>query len=178
MMTLPMSTPRLVVRLMTDSDARPLAAYRSDPEVARHQSWEAPFPVEHAVDLIAGQAELAGPTPGHWIQLAVEVSSTMVGDVAVHLDASGSIAEIGYTLDPAHQGRGYAVEAVGAVVDALFASRVHRIEAGVDPANRASRRVLERAGFIREALLRQAYRDGDHWIDDERWGLLAGDQRP
>ncbi|HSL58304.1 MAG TPA: GNAT family N-acetyltransferase [Acidimicrobiales bacterium] len=173
---LPLRTDRLVVRRMTPADAAALAAYRSHPDVARHQSWDAPFPISSAVELIAGQGDLAGPTPGHWVQLAVEVGTTMVGDVAVRLDDAGSVAEVGYTLDPAHQGHGHAVEAVGAVVDALLAAGVHRVEAGLDPSNGPSRRVLERLGFVLEGVARQAHLERGEWVDDERWGLLADDR--
>lgn len=176
MIPLPIATARLLLRCMRPDDAEAFAAYRSHPEVACYQGWEVPYPPERARRLLDDQADLPGPTPGAWVQLAVDVGSALAGDVAVHLDAAAAVAEVGYTLDPVHQGRGYAVEAVGAVVDALFARGVHRVEAVVDPANRASRRVLERLGFEREGVARQAHHDGGGWTDDERWGLLRDDR--
>ena len=60
----------------------------------------------------------------------------------------GRIATIGYSLATAHQGKGLAREAVGAVVDRLFdVLGVHRVEAGVDPRNIASARLVEDLGF-------------------------------
>lgn len=173
---LPLVTARLIVRRVTHDDAETLAAYRSDPEVARFQSWETPYPLAQARRLVEDLGRFDGPAPGEWVQLAVEHEGAMVGDVAVHLDEAGTTAEIGYTLARDHQGKGLAVEAVGAVVDALLDAGVHRIEAGVDPRNAPSRRVLEHLGFELEGVARSAFRVGDAWVDDERWSLLPADR--
>ena len=73
---------------------------------------------------------------------------THVGDLCFKgLDPSGT-AEIGYGIQEAYQGQGYAAEAVDAVVAwALRQPAVTRVEAETEPNNRASRRVLEKCGF-------------------------------
>jgi RimJ/RimL family protein N-acetyltransferase len=177
MLPLPLRTARLEVRLMAPGDAQALARYRSLPEVARHQSWETPFTVEQARAMLADQQGLAGPMAGRWVQLAVEQGGEVVGDVAVHLSDDGATAEIGFTMHPAQQGRGFATEAAGAVVDGLLVDGVHRVEASVAPMNHASRRVLEHLGFRLEGVARQAFRGREGWEDDERWSLLAHDRR-
>lgn len=64
--------------------------------------------------------------------------------------------EIGYRLfDPRDQGRGIMTEAVTLTVGYLFASkRIERVQAAVIVGNEASRRVLEKAGFQKEGVLR------------------------
>jgi RimJ/RimL family protein N-acetyltransferase len=176
MIELPLSTARLTIRRFEPGDAGALAAYRSHPDVARFQSWEAPFSLAAAEALLASQSATPGPRPTEWVQLAVEHGGAVVGDVAVHLDERGAVAEIGYTLHPDQQGQGLASEAVGAVVDALLADGVHRVEAGVDPRNLPSRRLLERLGFVREGTARQVFPSGATWDDDERWALLRDDR--
>ena len=52
---LPIETPRLVLRTFAPQDATALAAYRSDPDVARYQSWAAPYSEEAASGLIAAR---------------------------------------------------------------------------------------------------------------------------
>lgn len=47
-----LETPRLILRPFQDSDLEPFVAYRSDPEVARYQGWEAPYSVESAMEFI------------------------------------------------------------------------------------------------------------------------------
>lgn len=71
-----------------------------------------------------------------------------VGDLSFKgLKADGS-AEIGYGIDPAFWGNGYATEAVAAAVDwALAQPGVTQIEAETDPDNGASQRVLAKCGF-------------------------------
>lgn len=67
-------------------------------------------------------------------------------------------AEIGYELDPACWGQGVMPEALGAIVGYGFETMgLHSIEANIDPENTGSRRVLEKLGFEREALLRDSY---------------------
>jgi RimJ/RimL family protein N-acetyltransferase len=171
---LPFSTPRLVLRLFTLDDAAAFAAYRSDPDVARYQSWQAPYPLALAKAFIAKLAGMVGPVAGDWVQIAVEHDDVLAGDVAVGLSKDGLIATIGYTLAPAQHGKGLAVEAVGAVVDRLFADvGVHRVEASVDPRNVASARLVESLGFELEGVARDAVRDGDGWADDAHHALTA-----
>jgi [ribosomal protein S5]-alanine N-acetyltransferase len=76
-------------------------------------------------------------------------------------------AVIGYSVDAAHQGRGYATEAVGAVIRHAFDTlNLHRLHTSYQPANKASARVLEKLGFAIEGYARKfllldgAWRDG------------------
>jgi RimJ/RimL family protein N-acetyltransferase len=97
----------------------------------------------------------------------------LVGDAAVGLDPTGSVAGLGYTLAPASQGRGFASEAAAALVDAVFArTPVHRMLVTLDPDNHASLRVVEPLGFRYEGLARQAERIRGEWVDDLRFALL------
>ncbi len=157
---------------MSAADAPAFAAYRSEPAVARYQSWTAPYPLESAHRLIDEQP--AEPTAGRWIQLAIEHDGQLVGDVAVGLSGDGKVATIGYTLASAHQGSGLATEAAGAVVDRLFDGwDVHRVEASLDPRNVASAQVVERLGFEFEGTaISSVWSDGE-WTDDDRYALTA-----
>jgi RimJ/RimL family protein N-acetyltransferase len=169
---LPISTDRLTLRAFTVADAARLAAYRSDPAVARYQSWTVPFSVERAKQLIAEQDHLAGPIPGAWFQIAIDRGGTLVGDVAVHLSDDGSTAEVGCTLAAEHHGHGWAREAVAALVDALFAeAEVQRIEARIDPRNDASIRLFQHLGFVHEGTDVAAVLIADEWCDDARYAL-------
>ena len=171
---LPIVAERLRLRRFGPDDAPAFAAYRSDPVVARYQSWATPFDLEAAERFIADQADLDGPTPGEWIQIAVEHGGELAGDVAVGLDGDGQIASIGYTLAAAYQGRGLAREAVRVVLDQLFDGMgIHRAEAGLDPRNVASARLLEDLGFDFEGTSVSAVFAGGEWTDDARYGLTA-----
>jgi RimJ/RimL family protein N-acetyltransferase len=183
MSVVPLSTPRLTLRMLRPTDAARLATYRDDPETAHFQDWVLPYTVEQAVDLASGQLDLDDVTSGRWIQLAIDHvdgddgSVTMVGDVGIGLDDAGRVASIGYTLAPGWRGRGLAREAVAAVVDALFAHlEVHRIVATLDPDNAASERLLVALGFVREGVLRQSIEVRGEWVDDLVYSLLRSDR--
>lgn len=147
-------SPRLCLRRLRPDDATTLARYRGLPEVARFQSWES-FGPDDAARLIADQAAVLPDTPGTWLQLAAVLvgSGEVVGDCGIHVRADDPRqVELGITLAPAHQGRGLAAEAVGAVLGWVFGPLgKHRASAVTDAANAPAARLFERAGFRREA---------------------------
>lgn len=171
-----LQTDRLTIRMMSHDDVTAFTHYRKLPGVARYQEWPKPYTRDLAHELVDEMDELDGPTPNRWVQLAVDDGERLVGDVAVWLDAAGTFATIGYTLDPEFQGRGYAVEAVQAVIGWLFRHQgVHRIAATIDPRNLASSRVLERCGFEYVGTARSAALVDGEWTDDARFSLLEPD---
>jgi RimJ/RimL family protein N-acetyltransferase len=152
---LALTSSRLTLRRLAPADAAALVAYRSLPEVALYQSWEA-FGPDDAVQLIADKAAVVPGTPGTWLQLAIVLTETetLIGDLGLHFIASGypQQVELGVTLAPAYQGRGLATEAIGRAVDYVFGSfDVHRITATTDADNRPSAALFRRAGFRQEA---------------------------
>jgi RimJ/RimL family protein N-acetyltransferase len=82
--------------------------------------------------------------------------------------------KLGYLIgEKSFWGRGYATEAVRAVVAHAFGPLgLRRIGAGAYATNPASIRVLEKAGFRREGVLRSHVRRGDAFIDEILFGLL------
>ncbi|MDO8389970.1 MAG: GNAT family N-acetyltransferase [Actinomycetota bacterium] len=170
---LPLHTTRLTVRMLRAADLPAFVGYRNDTEVAHYQDWPLPYTEGHGDALAASQEALNGPSPGVWVQLAVDHAGQMVGDVAVGLSVDGRTATVGYTIARAHQGHAFAGEAVAAVVDALCAHGVHRFEASLDPRNVASMRVVESVGFQFESLVHDAFISGGDWVDDLRYSLLA-----
>jgi aminoglycoside 6'-N-acetyltransferase len=172
-----LSSRRLVLRPFRPGDVAAFAAYRSDPDVARFQSWETPVSEDAAARLIG---EFAGDDPRApgWFQWAVELRSgpALIGDVGVNLDDNRMQAEIGFTLAPAYQGHGYAAEAVRRILDHLFtAEGLQRVSAECDARNERSARLLERVGFRPEGRrARNTWIKGE-WTDDLLFGLLADD---
>lgn len=170
-------TPRLTVRAARAADAPTFTAYRSDPEVARYQDWDMPYDAERALARLEAQSEVDDVVEGSWVSFAIETQGEVIGDVVACVRAGGGIAEIGFTLAPAHHGRGYATEAAAAMVDHLFAHHgVHRIEASLDPENIASMRVLEAIGMRDEGVTRRSYLVRSEWVDDLRMAMLATDR--
>lgn len=181
---LPLDTPRLRLRVLQPADLDTLIEYRNDPDTARFQFWDLPYTRARAEGEFADQAGLDDILPSGWTQIAVDLRDPaltteprLVGDLAVGLEHDGAIATIGYTIAPAWRRRGMAREAVGALVDALFAHTVaHRIVASLDPLNTASERLLIGLGFHREGVARQAYPVRGEWTDDLIYSLLRSDR--
>ncbi|BCJ40463.1 N-acetyltransferase [Actinoplanes ianthinogenes] len=170
-----MATERLILRRFRPTDAPTLAEYRSDPDVARYQSWDAPFPLDKAMTAVRNFAASSPDQPG-WFQYAIEhkIERALIGDVAVRLHDNLRQAEIGFTLAPAYQKLGFATEAVSAVLDRLFRLQgLHRVMGECDARNVASAALMERLGFTREGLLRQQTFIKGEWTDDLLYGILA-----
>jgi aminoglycoside 6'-N-acetyltransferase len=107
------ATEHLVLRRMTNDDAAALAAYRSDPVQARYQSWETPYPLDSARALIAQMRNVRFAQPGVWLQIGIETSGRLIGDIAVRVDGDQARqATVGFTLAADAQGHGYATEAL------------------------------------------------------------------
>jgi [ribosomal protein S5]-alanine N-acetyltransferase len=161
-------TPRLIARRFGPRDLAPFVAMRDDPEVARYQSWER-YAEEDGRRFIAELARMQPGDPG-WFQIALEekASGRLLGDCGLFIDgADPRLARIGYTIARPFWGRGFATEAVAALTAFAFESfRLHRITASVDPRNAASCRVLEKAGYVKEAHFRQSEWFKGHWADD------------
>ncbi|MFD8082743.1 GNAT family N-acetyltransferase [Kitasatospora sp. NPDC059722] len=144
-------TDRLRLRRFRLDDAPALARYRSDPEVARFQSWRSPIDPAQAAAIVAGYRAESPEGPG-FFQWAIELREHpgLIGDLAVGTVAArggGLWALLGITVAPEYQRRGYAGEAMGAVAAHLRARGVRRVAAECDVRNTASARMLRRAGF-------------------------------
>jgi RimJ/RimL family protein N-acetyltransferase len=168
-------TERLTLRRFTPNDAEAFAAYRSDPDVARFQSWNAPVPFTEAQKKVEEFAHGDPEAPG-WFQYAVDLDGVLIGDLGLNLHENLMQAELGFTLAPAYQGQGYATEAVRGLLNHLFVEReLHRVSAECDARNTASARLLERAGFTQEGLrLSNTWFKGE-WTDDLLFGFLRRD---
>ena len=149
-----LTSARLRLRPLHRDDAEALCAYRSLPEVARYQGWDT-FGPDDAARLIESQLTAEPDVPGTWFQLAIVHSSTgvVIGDCGLHCPKeSPRQMEIGITLAPGYQGRRYAEEAVGCLLDDLFGRLdKHRVFAHVDVLNRPAVALCRRLGFRQEA---------------------------
>jgi len=87
-------------------------------------------------------------------------------------------AQIGYWMGERYAGRGFMQEALGLVIPFCFDTlRLHRIEAACIPKNNRSSRLLEKAGFKREGLLRSYLRINGSWQDHYLYALIADEHR-
>lgn len=178
--TLPIiTTPRVVLRWISEEDIDSLYEIFSSPQVMRYWS-SAPLPDrEAAADL---QREIAegneSETMLKW-GLALRDSDTVIGTTTLfNLSLDNGRAELGYAMAHAHWGKGYMNEALTALVSHAFeVMELRRLEADVDPRNAASIRTLERLGFQREGFLRERWHVNGEIQDAFFYGLLRREWR-
>lgn len=144
-----LETQRLWLRWPRAKDAASIAATAARREVAEMTARiPHPYP-EGAADQWVLAAREAN-AEGREINLVITLASgkrEVVGQVSARRGETGGV-EIGYLVAPDHWGRGYATEAVHALVDAVFMlSREPAIEAAVRVVNTASQGVLRKCGF-------------------------------
>ena len=165
MNTIEIATERLILRPFQADDLEAFVAYRSDPDVARYQSWDHTYSMADAESFLSSQREPVFGQPGEWLQLAIvdRAGGAVYGDCAVRV-ATGqpATAEIGVTLAQASQRKGLATEALTAVLAELFERHgIHRVFAETDDRNLAVGRLLERLGRQTFALACLRERDSD-----------------
>ncbi|HEU5190838.1 MAG TPA: GNAT family protein [Methylomirabilota bacterium] len=85
---------------------------------------------------------------------------------------------LGYQIGAPYARRGYMTEALALTLRIAFGRlSLHRVEANIQPGNRASIALVRRAGFRREGLSPRYLKIGGRWRDHERWALTMEDWR-
>lgn len=172
-------TARLVLRRSRPEDAEAISAYRSDPEVHRYQGWDR-TDAEGVRSEIVEMTGRAPGQPGGWTQFSVEDRETggLVGDIGLSLaDGEPGVIKIGYTMSPAFQGRGYATEAVGALIGYAFDTLgADIVRAYASAENVASIRVAEKVGM--QLVERFERRHGNEAWTGVRFELRRDDRLP
>ncbi len=174
----PLRTARLLIRPFELTDVNEYVARRNDPEVARYQDWTLPYSLEQGQKLVSELVAMNGPANEEWWMAIVANAETgeVLGDLALQLTWEGRTAEVGYTFASAHWGRGYALEALEALVEYLFEHvKVTRIFGMLHPDNPASAMLLERAGFLFEGHTKLSFWLEDDNSDDWIYGLTRPD---
>ncbi len=181
-----LETARLWLRWPRVNDARAIQTLAGEKAVAMMTARiPHPYPAGEAERFIYSVRE--GNAEGRQLVLAITAkgSGEFLGMISVEPDDNGR-GEIGYWLGRLHWGKGYATEAVQAVVDAAFTwTDTEALKAGVFLANEASRRVLQKSGFQPDGqmLCRAPARGGavhaDRLVLTRRtWASLKGWRAP
>jgi RimJ/RimL family protein N-acetyltransferase len=104
-----------------------------------------------------------------------ESGEILGGATLHHLDSERAIIELGYWLFPQARGRGVATILARALAEHAFTLGVRRVAAYVNLDNLASERVLERAGFTREGVVRSLPKPDGRRVDKTLFSLLPGE---
>jgi RimJ/RimL family protein N-acetyltransferase len=137
-----LATARLVLRAPRRGDVKAIATLVNDRRIAANTARiPHPYAIEDAEQFIASVNRREGEAC-----FVITLDSAPIGICSVDLCEDGP--ELGYWLGVAYWGRGFATEAVRALIDHAFGDLEHEtLISGARVNNPASRRVLEKCGF-------------------------------
>ena len=156
----PLAEGEVRLRPYRSGDLQALVRELADPEVPRWTNVPRDYGREE------GQAFLSQAEPQRLAgrALTLAIGDTLQGAVGLtDVDWRDRRAEVGYWVAASCRGRGLASRAVRLLSDwALSQAGLERLDLYANPANEASQRVAEKAGYTREGLLRELrYRQGE-----------------
>lgn len=165
----------LVLRFPVADDVDALLPAFADPELREAGNLPA-FGRDELAASLADLPRLA--ESGRLMPLAAVGATT--GDVVGagilhHLDVERRIVEIGYFVLAAARRRGFATTIARRLAEHAFSLGIERVAAYVNVDNAASERVLERAGFTREGVVRAMPKPDGRRVDKTLFSLLPGD---
>jgi RimJ/RimL family protein N-acetyltransferase len=176
--SLPIETPRLILRDFKKSDLKAVHAYSSLEEVSQYLIW-GPNSLAQSKQAIDGfiDDQRARPREIFDVAITLKPKQHVIGGAGVRItDRDNCTGEIGYTLHPEFWGFGLATEATRALIEAGFNELgLQRIVAHCDQRNKASARVMERLGMRREGVFRASKIIQGEWRDEFLYAILAED---
>ncbi len=178
-LTKEINTKRLSLRKMAEADAASLLKVWSDPEVTRFMDMDSFQEEAQAKEMITLLTQLSEENKAiRYSIIKVGESHEIIGSCGYNfIDFDNEKAEIGYDIGRVFWGKGYATEAVSALVEHAFTHlKLNRIEAKVDPDNVNSKKVLEKLNFTLEGTLRQYERVNDGFRDVSIYSKLSSDK--
>lgn len=152
-------TDRLILRQVWQEDAPEMFFLRSDARILKYISREPPTSIDEIHTYIQFLTDNADNNTGITWGITLKNNDKVIGTIALwRLIKEHYRAEIGYIMNPEFYGKGIMHEAMVVVADYAFnVMGLHSIEANTHSANIESQRVLERAGYIREAYFRESW---------------------
>jgi RimJ/RimL family protein N-acetyltransferase len=174
-----LETARLRLRPFTDADAEALFALHSSARAQRYWDsppWTEPVRAERFIAVCRQMAE-----DGTGARVAIDRASDggFLGWCSLtRWNPDYRSASLGYILDEAAWGHGYATEGARALLQWAYDTLdLNRVQAEADTRNIASARVLEKLGFVREGTLREDCVVNGEVSDSWVFGLLRREWR-
>jgi ribosomal-protein-alanine N-acetyltransferase len=174
-------TPRLLLNRLTTDDREPLFAIFSDPQIIEHYDVERFKTIDEADRLIAYfDARFDSNTGIRWA-IRDKSSGKFLGTCGfTNWNEFDHSAVVGYELSKENWGKGYATEAVGRIINFIFAENfhfyVHRVEALILPSNKPSETLVKSLGFSLEGTLRGKCYWNNDFHDMNMFGILRHEQ--
>ncbi len=170
-----LTTKRLELRPFEEADINDLFEIYSNEETCKYLLHE-PWTDSNKMDEFSKKMAENQLTPKTPLSLACELNSKVIGDISIWYTGMKETVEFGFVFNTDFGGKGYATEALKAVIDHLFkVEKVHRIQANLDCRNIPSASLCSRLGMRQEAHFIQDFWNKGEWTDSYVYGMLESD---
>lgn len=160
----PIFTQRLVLRRAREDDLEAMHRILSD---GRAMLYWSSLPHETRADTQEWLDNMIAAPEAESCDFIIELNGRTIGKVGCY-----RVPEIGYIIHPDHWGKGYAKEALAAVIPHLFARfDMPALKADIDPRNCRSIKLLEGLGFTLIGRAERTWRIGEQWCDSVYYEL-------
>jgi RimJ/RimL family protein N-acetyltransferase len=168
---------RVRLEPLADAHLEDVSALLDDPEVLLFTRVPEPVPDGFAASWLVHYEEGRREGTRELFAVVGEDDGAFLGVGAVPvIDREAATLELGYVVSPAARGRGIATAALRLLTEWAFTEAgAERIELLISVDNHASKRVAERAGYVRDGILRSAYFKQGRRQDTELWSRLKAD---
>lgn len=167
-----LETERLILRPFKEKDNEAVFNIYSDEKTCRyllHGVWTD----ENRKENFQKKLNNKELTENSMLNLAVTYVDQVIGDISVWYTDMKDTVEIGYSFLASSSGKGYATEAIKAIINWGFKEKkVHRIQANLDARNTVSAKLCERVGMRKEAHFIQDFWNKGEWTDSLVYGIL------
>lgn len=174
-----LETERLILRNITKTDAISIFKYLSDPEVMKYYGLEPFKSVQDALDEISWYESIFNEQTGIRWGISLKDNDKIIGSCGfLNTVSTHRRTDIGFELSKEYWGQGIGSEAIMAIIHYAFEQmNIQRIQALIEPLNIASQKMVEKAGFLQEGLLRKYEYTCGNFDDLYMYGLLKEDYK-
>ncbi len=165
-----MITERLLIRRLEGADLADFQAYRTNADLARYQGWKVTSDAA-ALEFLEAHNTIDLFLPDSWRQLGIaEHDGRLIGDIGIYLSRTAEFCKLGVTLSQTAHRRGFAGEALGAVIAWLWqVLPISYVQAITDARNTSAQRLLDRLGMTPTS--EQTVADNDETITERVYRL-------
>lgn len=169
-----LETKRLVLRKISMNDAEEMFVLRTNEEAMKYINKPKVMSVDDAKEIINKMNE---PERIIW-GITLKNQEKIIGSIGYHrIEKEHYRAEIGYMLHQDQWNTGIMSEALAAVIGFGFNKmKLHSIEARINPDNTASRKILQKFSFFKEAYFKENFFFEGNFYDSEIYSLVKPQQ--
>ena len=174
-LSVPVETPRLVLRDYIEADAPHVHKMLQQPAYWQHQVGEPPeLKTVEALMTWAAQEQTMTPRLNYYLAATLKGSGELIGEGVLKItDVGHRQGEIGFGIAKPHWNQGYASEIGKAMMAQAFKTLgLHRVQSVCSPENKGAIRTLQKLGLGREGLMREVAHVKGRWWSQMVYAML------